>query len=318
MSTLLLTQKNIQRLLAPAEVVAAVEDAFVKDVTGAARMPSKVYLALPEFDGDFRAMPAYLDGFAGIKWVNAHPGNPEKFALPSVMAMFILNDAASARPLCVMDGTLLTAVRTGAAGAVASKYLCPQPPKTMALVGAGVQAHHLIESHRVIYPNLELWIADRSPERAKKMADEVGGRVVSVEEAAKADILCTATPSRSPIIQRSWLGPTTHVNAMGADAPGKQELASDLVKEAYLIVDSVKQASGSGEVNVPLSTGAITKDDIDGTLGELVTGKIKRPGQGISVFDSTGLAIQDIAVARVIYERAKAEGVGVELDFLEA
>lgn len=297
--------------------VAAVEGAFTAHGRGETQMPVKVYLDLPELDGDFRAMPAFLDGSAGVKWVNSHPKNPERYGLPSVLGMYILSDPATAQPLAVMDGALLTAVRTGAAAGVASKYLARDDARTVGFVGSGVQARTLYQALRVTHGELEVVAADLSEEAARVFAEEVGGRVGSLEEAAGCDIVCTATPSRVPIIQSEWVKDGTHINAMGADAHGKQELATELLQRAVVVVDDWEQACGSGEVNVPLSAGDLSRDGIHAALGEVIAGA--RPGREadeITVFDSTGLAVQDVALARVIYEQACAQDVGMEVDFL--
>ena len=141
--------------------------------------------------------------------------------------------------------------------------------------------------------------------------------VGTVEEAASCDIVCTATPSRAPVIERSWIRPGTHINAMGADAHGKQELDPQILVDALVVVDDVDQAQGSGEINVPLQTGQIAVDDLHANLGEIVAGLAsgRTDKEEITVFDSTGLAIQDVALARVVYETARERGVGGSIDF---
>ncbi len=314
--TRVLTQSDVRSVLTMELALAAVEAAFAAHGRGETQMPVKVYLDLPELDGDFRAMPAYLDGAAGVKWVNAHPRNPDRYGLPSVLGMYILSDPATAQPLAVMDGTLLTAVRTGAAAGVASKYLARDDARSAGFIGSGVQARTLYQALRVTHGELEVVAADLSEEAARAFAEEVGGRVGSLEEAAGCDIVCTATPSRTPVVESSWIHDGTHINAMGADAHGKQELATELLQRARIVVDDWDQACGSGEVNVPLSTGALSRGSIDAALGEIIAGeKPGREGDEITVFDSTGLAVQDVALARVIYDQACAQNVGREVDF---
>lgn len=311
MDTLILTQKDVRSLITMDQVVPAVEKAFAVHGQGRALMPAKVYIDLPQHHGDFRAMPAYMDGAAGVKWVNSHPRNPADHGLPSVMGVYILSDPETAVPLAIMDATWLTALRTGAAGAVASKYLAVSRPRTLGFVGCGVQARVLLDAHRVLFPDLELQMADSRAEAAEAFAREAGGQVVSIERAAGCDIVCTSTPVRVPVIQREWIAEGTHINAMGADGPGKQELDPAILRAAKVVIDDHHQAHHSGEVNVPLASGALNEEDIYGTLGEIVAGtKAGRIGTEITVFDSTGLAIQDVAVARVIYEAARDRGVG--------
>jgi ornithine cyclodeaminase/alanine dehydrogenase-like protein (mu-crystallin family) len=175
--TLILTKKDVQQILTMELAVPAVEAAFAAHGRGETLMPVKVYLPLPQYDGDFRAMPAYMAGSAGVKWVNAHPKNPERFGLPTVRGVYILSDPTNASPLAVMDATLLTAFRTGAAGAVASKYLARKAPKSLGFVGCGVQARMLLAAHRQIYgEGLTLLMADANPEAAARFAAEAGGR----------------------------------------------------------------------------------------------------------------------------------------------
>lgn len=317
MPTLILSAKDLRGLYTVELGLSAVERAFRAHGLGEALMPPKVYLSLPKYDGDFRAMPAFLDGSAGVKWVNAHPRNPEKHNLPTVRALYILSDPDTASPLAILDGTLLTAWRTGAAGGVASKFLAKKAPRTLGLVGCGVQARVFIDAHRAIYGELELLLADASDAAAKALQAEKGGRIVSLQEACGADIVCTSTPVRSPIVKREWIRPGTHINAMGADAPGKQELDARILTDGRVFIDDTEQATHSGEVNVPLHDGLFKEEQIAGTLGEVVAGKKPgRSGDEITVFDSTGLALQDVALARALYDVALKRGVGQQLDIV--
>lgn len=299
-----------------AEVVKAVEGAFAAHGRGDARMPAKVYLDLPEVPGDFRAMPALLGAAAGVKWVNSHPQNPERYGLPAVMGLYILSNPQTAEPIAVLDATWLTAIRTGAAGAVASKYLAVAAPRTIGFVGCGVQARVLLAAHRVHHPDLQVRCADVDADAARRFAEASGGRATSIESACACDIVCTTTPARAPVVERAWVADGTHINAIGADGPGKQELDAGILKVAKIVIDDLEQASHSGEINVPLHAGELALGDIHATIGEVVAGKRSgREGAEISVFDSTGLAIQDVAVAQVIVERARERGVGREFDF---
>lgn len=319
MNTRILSQSDIRSLLTMDQVIAAVETAFLAHCRGTAQMPAKVYVSLPEHNGDFRAMPAALDNAAGVKWVNSHANNPKAHNLPAVMGVYILSDAASAAPLAIMDATLLTALRTGAAGAVASKYLAVAEPRSLGFIGCGVQARVLLDAHSAVYgSSLELRLADNNPAAAERFAAETGGQVSSLESAAACDIVCTSTPARAPVVWRSWVSPGAHINAMGADAPGKQELDPELLTYAKIVIDDPEQAHHSGEINMPLSQGLLTDAQIHGTLGQVIAGlKSGRTGDEITIFDSTGLAIQDLAVARVIYERAVRENAGVTVDLLK-
>jgi ornithine cyclodeaminase/alanine dehydrogenase len=317
MPTLLLTQSEVRSLLDMSRAMAAVEQAFVAHAGGKTQMPPKVYLDFPQHDGDLRAMPAWMEGAAGVKWVNSHAHNADRFGLPSVMGLYVLSDPRTALPLAVLDATLLTAYRTGAAAAVASKHLRPDA-ETLGIIGCGVQADFLIEAHRVLRPGIRVRCADRDPAAAQRVAAQWGGEVTSTEVAAGSDIVCTATPVRSPIVRAAWIRPGTHINAMGADAEGKQELDTAVLQRARVFVDDWPQASHSGEINVPLHSGALGPDDIAGSVCAVVAGTgvgREHPDQ-ITLFDSTGLAIQDLALARALYQRAAESGVGTQIDFL--
>jgi len=317
MKTLMLTRSEVERLATMELAVSAVEHAFAAFGRGEATMPPKVYLPIADHDGDFRAMPSRLGDSAGIKWVNVHTQNRKRFGLPTVMAVYVLNDPANAFPLAIMDGTLLTALRTGAAGAVASKYLAQRNPKTIGFIGCGVQAHTLHGTHQVVFDGFESLVYDRNEATAAAFADRVGARVVTLEEAAGADIVCTETPSRTPFVQAKWIQRGAHINAMGADAPGKQELATELLQSSAVYIDDLHQATGSGEINVPLAAGDIEASQLAGTLGEVVAGLLPKPELSTTtVFDSTGLAIQDVSLARAIYDAAQGQSIGHEVDLL--
>lgn len=301
------------------DAVPAVEAAFAAHARGEAQMPPKVYLSLPAQGGDFRAMPATLGGSAGVKWVNSHPANPAKHGLPAVMGVYVLSDPETALPLAIMDATWLTAVRTGAAAAVASKHLAKKPVRSIGFVGCGVQARTMLDAHRVVFGDAFAVVgADVRADAAERFAHESGGRVGTIAEAAGCDVVCTSTPGGAVAVTRAMLAPGVHVNAMGADAEGKQELAEDALAGMTIVIDDPAQATHSGEINVAIHHGTLREEDLHGTIGEVVIGK--KPGRtrddAITLFDSTGLAIQDVAVARVVLEAARRAGRGVEMDLV--
>lgn len=318
-TTLILTKRDVASLLTMEAALGAVESAFAAHARGEALMPAKVYLSLPQHGGDFRAMPSFMSGAAGVKWVNSHPDNPKKHGLPSVMGTYILSDPETAVPLAILDATWLTAVRTGAAGGVASKFLFKGKPKRVGFVGCGVQARVLHAAHVAVYgADFESLCADVMPEAATRFAEEIGGVAVSATEASHADIVCVATPGRGIAVKNEDLRPGAHVNAMGADAPGKQEIDPKVLGHARVFIDDWEQATHSGEVNVPLHEGFFERERIAGTLGEVVNGTVKgRMKDEITLFDSTGLAVQDLAVARVVYALAKEKGVGIEVALVD-
>ncbi len=318
METLILTQKEVKTLLTMEDALKAVEHAFEMHGFNAVQMPAKIYL---EFEkGDLRAMPAYLDGKAGVKWVNSHPEN-SKVGLPTVMALLIYNDPETGFPLAVMDATHITNMRTGAAGGIASKYLAKPNSKVLGFVGCGTQAYTQLVAHKELFDIKKVKCFDISKEKSSRFVEfceeeGIHAEFMEIEEVCNCDILITTTPSRKPIVKKEWIVEGTHINAIGADAPGKQELDSEIIKDARVFVDDRVQAFHSGEVNVPLSKGIIKPEDIVGTLGEVITGRIKgRQGDEITVFDSTGLAIQDIATASIVFQRATEKKIGTKISF---
>jgi ornithine cyclodeaminase/alanine dehydrogenase len=321
MKTLVLDGDDVRALLQPDHAIVAVERALAAHGRREAVMPAKVYLSLPAFDGDFRAMPVYLDGYAGLKWVNAHPLNPKRHGLPAVLAVFVLSDPSTGVPLAIMDATGVTAMRTGAVAAVATKHLSRNDVGTIGIVGCGAQARAVIACHRHVMAITEVRLFDRDADAARELASELADlptRVVSLTEAAGADVVCTLTPSRAAVVPDSAIVPGAHVNAMGADAPGKQELDPRILGRARVFVDDWHQCLESGEINVPLAQGLLGREQIAGSLGEVLAGL--RSGRSarddVTVFDSTGLAVQDLAVARIVYERARESGLGTDIDLL--
>ena len=307
------------------EVTRAVEEAFVAYERGAAQMPAKSYIDLPQYNGDFRSMPAYLDtggwDAAGLKWVNVHPDNPDGYDLPTVMGTMIYSDPETAFPLAVMDGTALTMKRTGAAAAVATDHLAIEDATSMGIVGAGVQSYTQLEAIARIRPIEEVVIADVNEERVERFIEafeEFDVRGGSIAEAGHCDVLSTVTPVEAPIVGKADVGDHTHVNAMGADAEGKHELEDELLEAATVVIDDHEQCTHSGEINVPYSEGVLTDGDIYGEIGEIIVGD--REGRtdetGVTVFDSTGLAIQDVAAAHVVYEHAAADDGRMSFDLV--
>ncbi|MFB6123057.1 MAG: ornithine cyclodeaminase family protein [Haloferacaceae archaeon] len=314
MQTLLLSGEDVDENVRMAELIPAVEEAFAAYERGHAQMPAKSYIDLPQYDGDFRSMPAYLEteswDAAGVKWVNSHEKNRERHGLPTVMGTMIYSDPATAFPLAIIDGTELTMKRTGAAAAVATDYLAVADATSMGIVGAGVQSYTQLEAVAEIRPIEEVVVADVDEERVERFVaafeDRFDVRGGSIAEAATCDVLSTVTPVESPIVTADDVGDHTHVNAMGADAAGKHELTDDLLRGAKVVIDDYDQCTHSGEINVPYGEGVLTDADIYAELGQVVVGEKagRTDADGVTVFDSTGLAIQDVAAARVVYERA--------------
>jgi len=322
-SILWLNKNDVESLLDMKGTLRVVEEAFRQHGLKKVQMPPKLYLFFEKHNGDLRTMPAYLEeqDITGVKIVNVHPGNPKK-GFPTVMALVILNSTETGAPLAIMDGTYLTDMRTGAAGGVAVKYLARKNSKTIGFVGAGNQAKtQLLAINEVI--DIEEIKATSTSEKGtlnfkSEMEKRIGCDIIpkrSIKEVCDCDILVTTTPSREPVVKDEWIAEGTHINAIGADAPGKEELDPMILKRARVVVDDIPQASHSGEINVPLSKKIITEKDICCEIGEVVAGKKKgrTKDSDITVFDSTGLAIQDVATADMVYQKALKENMGIKL-----
>jgi alanine dehydrogenase len=325
--SLVLTGSEVMQVLTMDLALAAAADAFRAYGEGRVNMPPKSYLTLAH--GDFRAMYGEIflpqAHICGLKWVNVHPGNPAR-GLLTVMAKIILNDPDTALEIADLDGTHVTDFRTGAAGGLAAQYLSNPSASRLGLIGAGAQARTQVAALVKVRPIKEIVVYDRHLDHAQgfaeKLAATYGVKARPVAAAAAAvtgmDIVVTTTPSTSPVVRREWVSPGTHINAIGADASGKQELEPAILRAAQVVVDDWAQASHSGEINVALSKGEVTPEMIYGSLGEIVAGK--KPGrktpEEITVFDSTGLIIQDLALGYAVYLRAKERGLGEEKDFL--
>jgi len=310
MNTLFLSKSDMARLLQMDEVMRVVEQAFRDYAVGQAQMPAKSYIHTSS--GDFRAMPGAVPGAVGIKWVNVHPGNPKR-GLPTVMGVVIYSDPDTGYPLAIMDATEITAYRTAATSANASKYLARSDSHTLGLIGAGRQAYMHLQSHALVFNLKTVRLYDLRAEAVEAFINhfpQFNVKKASAEEATASDIVCTLTPSTSPVVKASWVRPGTHINAVGADAPGKQELDPKILEMAQVVVDDLSQACHGGEINVALRQGLFQKDQVWGTLGEVISGV--KPGrqdaQAITIFDSTGLAIEDVAVSQLIYRKAKERG----------
>ena len=324
MKTLLLTEKDIKQLLSMNEIMEAVESAFKEKGLRHVQMPPKLYIFYTKYKGDMRAMPSYLEELdvSAVKVVNVHPDNRTKYNLPTVMATIILIDPKNGAPIAIMGGTWITDMRTGAAGGVAAKYLARKDVKIVGLVGAGAQAKTQLMALLSLYGKLkEVRVWSRTKETRDSFMAEMEqtrgvAKMISTDNVKKAvegaDIVVTITPSREPMVSNEWVTPGMHFTCIGADAPGKEELDPRILTRAKIVVDDWEQASHSGEINVPLTKGIITPKNVWAEIGEIVAGlKPSRTSDDeITLFTSTGLAIQDAVTAKLAYKKALAKGIG--------
>ena len=287
--------RHVEAAVSPAGAVEAVREAFVAYARGEWTMPPKVYVpAYPA--GDFRAMPALGAGHALLKWVTSFPGNPAR-GLPTVSGLVLLSDASDGSLRAAFDAGAVTALRTGAAAVLAAEALGRQDSGTAAVIGAGVNGRAAAKTFLARGRDVMLWDVDE--QRARATAAELGADVASSREAAlTADLLVTVTPGHEILLPEGSLRPGQHVSLMGADGPGKAEIAVGELARARVFADDWEQASHNGELVHAVEAGAITRADVT-ELGAVLAGD--QPGRqspdGITVFDSTGLAIQDLAIA---------------------
>jgi alanine dehydrogenase len=304
--------RHVEAAVSPQAAVEAVRSAFVAYARGEWTMPPKVYVpAYPA--GDFRAMPALGAGHALLKWVTSFPGNPER-GLPTVTGIVLLSDASNGVLRAALDAGAVTALRTGAAAVLAAETLGRRGAGKAAVIGAGVNGRatartFLARGHEVV-----LWDVDEA--RARAAADELGTSVAATrEEAVGADLVATVTPGHELVYEAGSLRPGQHVSLIGADGPGKAEIAVGELARVRVFCDDWEQASHNGDLAHAVATGAIVQDDVT-PLGDVLAGMSpgRRHEEDITIFDSTGLAIQDLAIALTAMEKAdELDLPGIEL-----
>ena len=293
---------DVEAAVSPERAIEAVRDAFVAYARDEWSMPPKVYVpAYPA--GDFRAMPALGAGHALLKWVTSFPGNPVR-GLPTVTGVVVLSDASNGMPRALLDAAAVTALRTGAAAVLAAQTLGRADASTAAVVGAGVNGRAVARTFAAIGRQVVLWDVDA--ERGHAAAEEIGATAASSrDEALAADLLVTVTPGKEIVLGEGALRPGQHASLMGADGPGKAEIAVAELARVHVFCDDWEQASHNGDLVHAVGAGVVAQDDVT-ELGAVLAGEAKGRGEDedVTVFDSTGLAIQDLAIALAALERA--------------
>jgi alanine dehydrogenase len=296
------TGKHVEQAVSPDRAVEAVRAAFIAYARGEWTMPPKVYVTnYPA--GDFRAMPALGAGHALLKWVTSFPGNPLQ-GLPTVTGVVLVSDAENGQLRAVLDAASVTALRTGAAAVLAAETLGRADSVTASVIGSGVNGRAAARTFLARGRPVSVW--DVNEGRAKHVAQELGAQLApSLEEALAADLLVTVTPGHEVLIGEGTLRPGQHVSLMGADGPGKAEMAGPALARARLFCDDWEQASHGGELAHAVEAGLVTEQDVT-ALGAVLTGVTegRRDDTEITAFDSTGLAIQDLAIALAAIEAA--------------
>jgi ornithine cyclodeaminase/alanine dehydrogenase len=323
---LVLTKEDLMKALTMKETIEAVERAFKEMAYKTAKLPLRTIIDVNEHKGTLFIMPAYLssEDALSIKIVSLFEENPRKYGLPTILAFVVLNDPKTGMPLALMEGGFITAMRTGAASGVATKYLARNDSKTVGVIGAGVQAKTQLLAMAEVRDLKKALIFDiqlkRSLNLAEEMSKKLGIDIFSVKKAREAvkgvDIVITATTAKEPVLNADWIEPGTHINAVGWMGSEARELDSKTIKKAKIVVDSKDAAlSESGDIIIPIREGVITEDTIYAELGELVIGK--KEGRvsrdEVTLWKSVGLAIQDASTANLAYQKAKIMGLGTEL-----
>ena len=322
---LILTKSDLEKVLTMKEVIEVVETAFSELTRGTATLPLRTGITLSEEAGWMGVMPAYLEkmGSLSTKIVTVFEKNLEK-KLPTIMATVILNSTETGAPLAIMDGTFITAMRTGAVSGVATKYLAREDSKTVGVFGAGVQARTQLMAVCAMRNIERAFVYDKSEGRANVFAAEMSEdlnipiETRKLEDVVKeSDIIITATTAKTPIFDGNLVNPGTHLNLIGSFKPDVREVDEVVIKRSKIVVDQKSAAlEEAGDIIIPLKAGIITEEDIYAELGELVTGI--KPGRTsdseITLFKSVGLGIQDCATAWLAYAKAKEKGISKEVD----
>jgi alanine dehydrogenase len=324
MATLVLSRSDVVDLLTLPACIEAVERAFRLHAEGRTFGPGVLGIHVP--DGGFHIKAAGLVGdraYFAAKTNANFPENPKRFGLPTIQGAVLLADATTGEPLAVMDSASVTALRTGAATAVAAMFLARREARTATIVGCGAQSEVQLRALAAVLPLEHVLVLDTDPTQAERLASRaaasLGLRVEAVKDLRAAlrlsDVCVTCTPSRRPFVAAHDVRPGTFIAAVGADSQGKQELEPALLASATLVVDVLDQCAEIGELQHALAAGVLTRERVHAELADVVSGR--RPGRTredeVTVFDSTGTALQDVAAAMAVYEKARALSRGTEV-----
>jgi alanine dehydrogenase len=326
--TLLLTGRDIAALLTIEECMTAVEQAF--KLYGEGRTQSPGILGVHARDGGFHIKAGLLElhrSYFAAK-VNANfPENAKRFGLPTIQGVVVLCDGENGYPLALMDSIEITIQRTGAATGVAAKYLARPDSKTVTICGCGNQGRISIRALTKVLPIEKVWAYDRDQEQTQRFATELAQELrIDIEAVtdlqtavSQSDVCVTCTPTKQPFLKEEFVAPGTFIAAIGADNPEKQELEPTLLRRNKVVVDVLEQCVNIEELHHALDAGVINREDVHGELGEVIAGL--KPGRAFSeeiiIFDSTGMALQDVVTAAAVYEKAVSEGAGTLINFAQ-
>lgn len=326
MRILLLSREDVRRALPMRDAVEAMKRAFAQLSTGQAEVPLRVPLSVPRHNGLVLFMPAYLaaDDQMAVKIVSVFNDNPAR-GLPLIHALVVVVDATTGQPAAVMDGTYLTALRTGAASGAATDLLARPDAAVAAVFGAGVQGRTQLEGVCAVRPIRQAWVYDVDRARAEAYAAEMSARLgvpvlvaeTPAEAVREADVICTATTSSVPVFDDADVRPGTHINAVGAYTPQMREVPTETVLRAKVVIDHrTASLAEAGDLLIPIREGRMTEAHIWAELGEIVAGlKAGRTSpEEVTLFKSVGVAVQDVAAAAAVLEAARRENLGTEVD----
>ncbi len=323
--TLLLSQRDIVSLMTFDDYFAAAEDAFRLHAEGKIIPTGLLHADSAEGEYHIKTGGLYLErAFFGIKANGGFFRNGKRNGLPAIQGIIYLSDASTGYPLAILDSVEITRQRTAATTALAAKYLARPDSRVMTICGAGAQARAHLRAFRKLFPLQRVYIYSRDETKRRKFAEEMSSELeILIEPAAdlglahKSDIILTCTTARQAFLKPSMVAAGTFVGAVGADSPHKQEIAPQLLSQSRVVADLVAQCAKVGELHHAIDGGLMNADDIHAELGEIITGK--KPGrtdaEQIFVFDSTGTALQDVAAAARVYEKAVAAKTGTLFDF---
>lgn len=325
----ILSSSDVRRAVTMAEAIQAVKEAYIQLSAGQAVVPLRTPVPVEKWNGVTLFMPAYLaqSDALGAKIVSVFAGNAAR-GLPTIHALVIVVDAETGRPVAAMDGTYLTALRTGAASGVATDLLARPDASVVAIFGAGAQARTQLEAVCTVRNVRQVWVYDvvadsvtAYVEEMKKRGHPIPADIRAASSPAQAvreaDIICTATTSRTPVFNDADLKPGVHINGIGSYTPEMQEVPAETVARARVVLDSrLASLAEAGDLIIPLKQGLIQEKDIHGEIGEVAAGKIpgRQSAEEITFFKSVGVAVQDVAVATLILRRATELGLGVEAE----
>ncbi len=325
--TRILTKAHLQQVIDVREVIDVVERAFAHFEQGKAVVPGRTAIHVPEHDGLCLVMPGYLSesGALGVKLVTVYPGNPGRYGLPNVLGVLVLLDHRTGQPICIMDATYLTAVRTGAACAAATRHLARHDAHSLAVIGTGAQAEAIATAICAVRDIQEIKAFSVAPQSSRdafctSVGERTGIRVMLTDSAECAvkdsDIVVVATSSHTPVISGSWLKPGAHINAIGNHHPDSRELDSDTVKRSIVVCDDIWAClQEAGDLILPMEAGEVGRDHFKLSLGQVVLGGLPDRGpDDITLFKSVGLSIQDMSAALYAYNAAMASGIGTDIE----